>query len=80
MVCKTLSSPELSTLILLVPLSAASLSRQCSVMTTKGYDIVNIIQMSIIFAYPVIGRDWEIPMKLNKKIFIYIVSQNWSTY
>ena len=72
--------PVLSTFILIIFLSNATFCKQCSVITMKGYDIVNIIQMSIIFAYPVIGRDWEIPMKLNKKIFIYIVSQNWSTY
>ena len=38
-------------------------------MTTNGYDIVNIIQMSIILIYPVIGRDWDIPMKLKQKDF-----------
>ena len=63
---KVLPVPFLFTFILLVPLSTAIFSKQCRVMTTNGYDIVNIIQMSIILMYPVIGRDWEIPMKLKQ--------------
>ena len=38
--------------------------KQCRPMTMKGYDMVNIIQISIILMYPVIGKELEIPMKL----------------
>ena len=50
--------------------STDTICKQCSVITTNGYDIVNIIQISIIFIYPVIGSDWEIPIKLkNMKLW-----------
>ena len=67
---KACLAPAASTFILLVPLSSVSFSKQCSVMTTNGYDIVKIIQMSIILMYPVIGRDWEIPMKLKQNAIL----------
>ena len=59
--------PVVFTFILLVPLSTVIFSKQCRVMTTNGYDIVNIIQISIILMYPVVGRDWDIPMKLTQR-------------
>ena len=50
--------------------STDTICKQCSVMTTNGYDMVNIIQMSIIFIYPVMGNDWEMPIKLkNMKLW-----------
>ena len=48
-------------------------------MTTNGYDIVNIIQISIILMYPVTGRDWEIPMKLKQSASFRIVKKYWLT-
>merc|ERR1712079_601775 len=69
--------PVVFTFTLLVPLSTAIFSKQCRVMTTNGYDIVNIIQMSIILIYPVVlGRDWDIPMKyvVNPKSKVALTS------
>lgn len=44
-------------------------------MTKNGYEIVNIIQKSTIFIFPVSGSDWDIPMKL--KMFLLIYKPSW---